>query len=382
MLTLALPLGNTHGWGLCGTYLTRELARRSPVRLITPAFDPATVGDEFEYSFLQGLVIDPAQIDAVRDEIADSAVLQAAVDHTLQPMAPGVRGRRNVLYTFFEHSELTAQSIENSRRFDVVVGGSSWCRDVLQRHGLTNARAIFQGVDASIFNAHENGKRFLEDQFVVFSGGKFEFRKGQDLVIAAFKILHERHDDVMLVNAWFNHWPDSWRTMAASSYIRFVDWAPDHCEAVSELLAANDIDLTRVITLPAKPNIAMARVYRNSDCGLYPNRCEGGTNLALMEYMACGKPAIVSASTGHRDVATDANALLLKDLRPVTVTAGERTVAVWEEPVLEDIVEKLEWAYRNRGALENIGTAAARSMQGFSWEAAAGQFLDLLVKAR
>src|SRR5581483_11658726 len=33
MLTLALPLGNYHGWGVCGKYLSRELARLEPARL-------------------------------------------------------------------------------------------------------------------------------------------------------------------------------------------------------------------------------------------------------------------------------------------------------------------------------------------------------------
>ena len=43
---------------------------------------------------------------------------------------------------------------------------------------------------------------------MVFSGGKFELRKGQDVVIRAYRVLEDRHPDVMLVNAWFNPWPD------------------------------------------------------------------------------------------------------------------------------------------------------------------------------
>ncbi len=42
---------------------------------------------------------------------------------------------------------------------------------------------------------------------MVFSGGKFELRKGQDVVIRAYRVLQDRHPDVMLVNAWFNPWP-------------------------------------------------------------------------------------------------------------------------------------------------------------------------------
>jgi len=58
MLTVALPLGHTHGWGICGKYLTRELARLAPVRLLTDAFDAESIGDDLEYSVLQGLALD------------------------------------------------------------------------------------------------------------------------------------------------------------------------------------------------------------------------------------------------------------------------------------------------------------------------------------
>ena len=44
---------------------------------------------------------------------------------------------------------------------------------------------------------------------VIFSGGKLELRKGQDLVVAAFKIFHARHPDALLISSWQNGWPES-----------------------------------------------------------------------------------------------------------------------------------------------------------------------------
>jgi hypothetical protein len=41
---------------------------------------------------------------------------------------------------------------------------------------------------------------------VIFSGGKLEFRKGQDIMVAAFKRFHARHPDSMLMVAWQNFW--------------------------------------------------------------------------------------------------------------------------------------------------------------------------------
>lgn len=372
MLTLALPLGNTFGWGICGKNLTRELARLSPVRLVTSPFEAGDVGDELEYAELRRFLIDR---DAARLRAAAGPVFQAITGPTLLPMAPEIRGTRNVGYVFIEHSMLPAASLDNARKhFDLVVAGSTWCQEVLRAHGLEQTVAVLQGVDPTIFNMYENRKSFFEDRFVVFSGGKFELRKGQDIVIRAFRVLQQRHDDVVLVNAWFNHWEDSFRTMAASPHIEFVYQDGDHCTAINRLLSANGIDLEKVVTLPAKSQLAMARIYKNTDCGLFPNRCEGGTNLALMEYMACGKPAIVSNSSGHRDVANEGNALLLKSLQPLAVAMGGQTTTLWDEPSLEEAIEALEWAYQHREALHDIGEAAGWSMQEFSWATAANKF--------
>jgi len=377
MLTLALPLGNTYGWGICGKNLARELARLSPVRLVTKPFDAGDIGDEFEYLELRRIFADR---DAARAPASGGPVFQAITGAELLPMAPEIRGTRNVGYAFIEHSMLPASSLDNARtHFDVVAAGSTWCREVLASHGLEQTAVVLQGVDPAIFNMYENRKAFFGDRFVVFSGGKFEFRKGQDIVIRAFRVLQQRHDDVLLVNAWFNHWEDSVRTMAASPHIEFSYHGGDHCSAINGLLSANGIDLERVVTLPAKSQLAMARIYKNTDCGLFPNRCEGGTNLALMEYMACGKPAIVSNSSGHRDIANDGNALLLKNLQPLTVAmGGQQATAVWDEPSLDEAIEALEWAYQNREALHDIGEAAGWSMQSFSWAETARQFHALL----
>jgi glycosyltransferase involved in cell wall biosynthesis len=376
MLTLALPLGNTFGWGICGKNLARELARLSPVRLVTRPFEAQDIGDELEYVELRRIFADR---DAARVPASDGPVLQAITGPDLLPMAPEIRGRRNVGYAFIEQSILPETSLGNARgHFDLVIAGSTWCQDVLRARGLEQTAVVLQGVDPAIFNMYENRKTFFQDRFVVFSGGKFEFRKGQDVVIRAFRVLQERHDDVLLVNAWFNHWEDSVRTMAGSPHIEFAYQGGEHCAAINHLLSANGIDLTKVITLPAKPQLSMARIYKNSDCGLFPNRCEGGTNLALMEYMACGKPAIVSNSSGHRDVANDANALLLKNLQPLTVSMGGEAAAVWDDPSLDEAVEALEWAYQHREALHDIGEAAGWSMQEFTWTASAARFHELL----
>jgi glycosyltransferase involved in cell wall biosynthesis len=380
LVYLALPLSTTRSWGVCGRYVTRELARLAPVCLVTDRLEAGLVGDELELAALRGLLA-PPELQAGRAADVESPVLQGVPGPDLAPMRPRLRGRRNVGYAFFEHTTFEPSSIESAlTRYDVLATGSSWCSEILRQHGLSDVRTVVQGVDPTIFRPVPGGREFFGDRFVVFSGGKFELQKGQDLVIAAFKILQERHEDVLLVTSWFNQSPASMRTMRASPYIQFEAPAAgvEFRTLIEGVLAANGVDATRTIHLGPLPNPMMARVYRNSDVGLFPNRCEGGTNLMLMEYMACGRPAIATFGSGHKDVLTDENSLPLRRLRQATVRDNGEAPKVWHDAELEDVVEKLEWAYRNRERLAVVGARAAQDMTRFTWANTARGFLELL----
>jgi glycosyltransferase involved in cell wall biosynthesis len=371
MIYLALPVGNRHGWGVCGKYLTRELAAITEVALITDPFDAEDVGDELDHALLKSKV-------ALTSPPGGAPVLQSIANTSLTPYRPDLSGKPTVGYTFFEDNLAVGRYVEHApSRYDIVATGSRWCEQVLRHYGLTSVSTVLQGVDSSLFHPNANGKEYFKDTFVVFSGGKFEYRKGQDLVIRAFKVLQDRHPDVMLITAWHNIWQFSTETMCASPHIRFQPRAGDFRAVIQRVLADNGVRLDRVITLGLRSNLTMARIYSNTDVGLFPNRCEGGTNLVLMEYMACGKPAIASYNSGHKDILTARNSVRIEKMKPVTVRAGE-DVALWDDPDLDETIEKLEWAYQNRDSLQAIGEQAATDMSRLTWRSAAEQFYKLL----
>ena len=382
MMYAVLPTGSFHGWGVCGKYIVKELSRVDEVRLVTEGFDFANIQDEFDYRLLKSRLVSEEENRKIRDGTVtsvDSPVLQNIMDKSLRPALPAFRGSWNVGYTFFEDNVLLPEYIDNGRRFyDVIVTGSSWCEEVLRGYGLTNIRTIIQGVDPTMFNPTHASKEYLQDMFVLFSGGKFELRKGQDLVIRAFKVLHDRYPDVLLVNSWYNHWAASMQTMSISPHIRFSAQSGEYRTVMNNMLAENGIDTARVITLPPYPNIMMPRIYRNTDVGVFPNRCEGGTNLVLMEYMACGKPVIASYNSGHKDVLTERNSIPLVQMRPLSISNNGRAIAVWEEPNLDELVSKLDWAYHHRDRLRTIGSQAGDDMEQLPWERTGRMFADVL----
>ena len=210
------------------------------------------------------------------------------------------------------------------------------------------------------------------DDFVVFSGGKFEIRKGQDVVIAAVRQFMARHDDVLLSCAWHNQWPFSLATMELSPFISYRHREADCSTLLQETLAANGIPLGRVMPHPPQDNSLMRTVYASSDIGVFPNRCEGGNNMVMCEYMACAKPVIASDMTGHADVITPHNAFCLTRYTP----RHYRHLAegFWYEPDPEELLELLEYAYKNRQEGRRKGLQAAVDMAGLSWHEAARRF--------
>src|SRR5690606_31930247 len=98
------------------------------------------------------------------------------------------------------------------------VTGSEWNAEVLRRHGMADVVNCPQGVDLAMFAPGPRTGRFA-GRFAVFSGGKLEYRKGQDLVVAAFKKFHARHPDALLVAAWHNPWPQAARSIGMSAHV-------------------------------------------------------------------------------------------------------------------------------------------------------------------
>jgi glycosyltransferase involved in cell wall biosynthesis len=376
VIYLNMPIGANFGWGVCGKYIARELAALTDVQLLTNQLDPEVVADEFEYCRLRQLLPKSADLSG----LATSPLLQAITGANMAPIRTDLHSNHTVGYTFFEDSRLRPDAIDLARRtYKLVATGSSWCTQILRENGLENVTTVIQGVDPAIFFPHEPQTRMFRDQFLVFSGGKFELRKGQDLVIRAFKVLADRHKDTTLVTAWYNQWGFSWETMRASPHIRFAPQTNNYFQALNQILHDNGVDPNRCINLSPKPNQTFANIYRNTDVGIFPNRCEGGTNLVLMEYMACGRAVVASDNTGHGDVVTNQNALVIDSPKTTEIRSPEgQVVADWPEPDLEQTIEQLEFAYQNRGRIGELGQRGAQDMAGWTWRKTAERFLELL----
>jgi glycosyltransferase involved in cell wall biosynthesis len=98
-----------------------------------------------------------------------------------------------------------------------------------------------------------------------------------------------------------------------------------------------------------------------------------------MEYMACARPVIVSDASGHKDIVSEGNALLLRRLKDLQVNDSRGTcIGRWKEPSLDEVVSKLEYAYHNRNALNSLGLQAAEDMKRYTWRHCAEKLAGIL----
>ena len=331
-MKVSMPRGRAHGWGIAGEYLTQEIG-------VLPQLDGVT--------------------------------LHCMKGHDLQPFEPETWDRINIGYCFFEDAlSVLAHARAAGNQWDMIVTGSRWCEYLLRGAGVKNCTTILQGVDRDTF--YPGPKLNHSDKFVVFSGGKFEIRKGQDLVIAAMRTFMARHDDVLLSCAWHNQWPFSLATMELSPHISYRHREADCSTILADTLAVNGIPLERVILHPPQDNSLMRDIYLSSDIGLFPNRCEGGNNMVMCEYLACGRAVIASDMTGHNDVITPHNAFPLT--RYIPRHYHHIAEGFWFEPDPDEVLELLEQVYHNHREARSKGLQGAADMASLSWQEAARRF--------
>jgi glycosyltransferase involved in cell wall biosynthesis len=371
-----------HGWGNCGRALAREMSGLTRVCLIPS--QPLTsdhASNILEYALLNSLTQTRPPPGGSKGQF-DAPVLVGVEGKKLTPILP-VRGTMNVAYTFFQRTSIAPETVEYARKtFDCVLTGSTYCTDALKAHGVASG-TIIQGIDPDVFHPLPQHRKLFQDNFLIFSGGKFEYRKGQDLTARAFKVMQDRHPDVALIAAWTNYSQEMTEAMSASPYVKLPppsapEQAGDYRFWAERFLHENGVDPNRVILVPRQPQESFAPIYHQTDVGIFPSRNESGTNLVLMEYMACGKPAIASWTSGHRDILTDANSIILRSSQPVNFYDERNLSCVWDDPSLDELIEKLEWAYQHRDELRHIGQRAGQDLARLTWARTANDFYDRL----
>mgnify|MGYP001584059036 CR=1 FL=1 len=337
---LNMPVSEMFGWGVCGRHLLKEFSKCYDVRYIEDGYT-----DQIRNKKHNDMV---NQFKSSISEDVNAPFIHTISSHIFKPVVR-YKGEPNIGYIFFETENIPQEFINNLKEScDVIVAGSQWNVNILKNYGI-DAELALQGVDQNNYlpRVIDRPKKFW-DKFIIFSGGKYEHRKAQDIVIKAVAELQKRHEDVLLLASWINIFDE-----------KYNDISNIEKEIVDQ--GVNNYHLLPMIFSPS----TMAYYMNMSDIGLFPNRYEGGTNLVLMEYLACSKPVIANVSTGQSDV--------LKSAYSFNISGND-------DDLLDSAISYLEYAYDHRDEIKHMGKIASDWMCRFSWQNTAEEFTRIINK--
>ena len=275
-------------------------------------------------------------------------------------------GTPTIGFVFLEQAAISPANVDAVNQLAQMVAGSSWNAAILAEAGVKRIVTVLQGVDCELFRPRPKSGRFA-DRFVVFSGGQTSLRKGQDLVLLAFRAFAQRHPDAVLMTAWHSPWPDRAQTFVENSEVSAPPLRPDGALDLAQWASRVGIDEHQFLDIGPRPNSELAAILADADVALFPNRAEGGTNLIAMECLASGIPTILSANTGHLDLIEKTQTFAAVRQRRVTAV-GFRSTAGWGESDIEELVELLEAIYNRPEDARSRAKRAAHAMSELSWE--------------
>lgn len=367
IVVMTWTVQGTTGWGLFGLHLGMALDRLG-VRV--------GVGGGVMVESLPWTLRESAKRWARREEdaSADLVMLQGLSNNLEEPSEVETTGAvRKIGLAIFEDPVVDAKAVERLSKFDSLIVPSEWCKGVLAAKGLEST-VIHQGFDGTVW--HPAPRRRSDDRFMVFCGGKLEYRKGQDIMVEAFKRFLKTPEgkDALLVTQWTNSWPQTMEGVWAKGYVRGVPNQTIHGWDLAGWTAANGLPEGSHIDLGLVSNADAANAIRECDVAVFPSRAEGATNMVLTECMALGLPCIVAQNTGQKDVPRGTFYPLEKQEPVEGPCRLYRGFEGWGESDPDEIVEQLQIVRNGPVLASHIGQFAAQSMRSWTWQATAPQW--------
>lgn len=268
-------------------------------------------------------------------------------------------------YTTFELDTLTPRDRHHLSRLDKIVVASRWAqRIVVEQLGCPVERTIVapHGVDRSVF--HEGGGQTDPNWTTFLHIGKWERRKGQDVLLEAFNRAFDPHERVRLAMLCHNPF---------LSVEQNAHW--EQCYKCSKM-GGNVVLLPRV-----NSHGDVAAIMAKADCGVFPSRAEGW-NLGLLEMMSLGKRVIATNYSAHTEFCTAENCMLV-DVGALEAAYdgiwfhGQGRWAALGEREVGQLAEQMRAVYQQkRKGLLQINEAGIGTAKRLSWENTASSILD------
>lgn len=266
----------------------------------------------------------------------------------------------NVGFPIFELDNFSKLELANLKSCDRLFVCSEWAKGVLINRGVeSDIRVIPLGVDRETFY----GASPIENKpFTFFFPGKFEYRKGFDIIVETFERAFDVNDDFELVFLPQNLFIKKEEAEQWVNYLTKTKFG-DKFKLIGRLeLHTQVADLTRF-----------------ADCVVSFSRAEGW-NLPLLEALSCGRQVIATNYSGHTQFLNNKNADLIEvsdreDAIDGVFFHGTGSWLAYDDSVLDNMAAKLRSAYEAGRKYNEEGIETAKR---FTWDNTARLIIDNL----
>lgn len=348
MINLIAPI-NPLGYGVAGLNICKSLQKHTEVAL-WPMGQP--------------------QIDSREDYVAISTATTNSLSWDnyapcikiwhQHDMAQFVGKGDRIGFPFFELDEFSNHEKHNLNSLDKIFVTSEWAKNiVLDQTVIKDVSVVPLGVDNEIFKQSPMNEN---EKTIFFNCGKWEIRKGHDILVELFNKAFSKEDDVEL-------------------------WIMPHNPFISEQESKEWEDLykkselgDRIKILPrVKTQEEVYNIMCKSDCGIFPSRAEGW-NLELLEMMACGKQVITTNCSAHTEFCNNTNSYLV-DVHDKELAYDGKwfhgNCGSWHkisEKEKDMFIEHMRFVYKNK-KINQEGVCTARK---FTWNNTSKRILQCL----
>jgi len=298
-------------------------------------------------------------------ELAPRATI-ALLYGDMMDILDGAPGKR-IAYTVWESTEFPAGWLDQLKRADEIWIPTAWGRSVLIDNGISadQIHIMPEGVDPDVFNPEVEPTNALMayEGFKFLNVGRFETRKGTELLIKSFDAEFGPDDAVRLVLSCDNHHDPDFDIGRILREMRLQ--RPDRI----------------VIIPPVRSHARFAELYRACDAFVSPFRAEGW-GLPICEAMACALPVIATNYSGPTGFMDDSAYRLSYKLAPIEDSYYKSAANVggfWAEPDAQHLRKLMREVYENREEAAKRGRAGSRHILGnFTWMDAARKAMEVL----
>ncbi len=351
MYNIISPI-NTLGYGIAGLNICKSLNQVAPVSLfpigqpsVTRASDHQDVSDMIANS-----------------KMPDFSAPCIRIWHQ-HDMSQFVGDGLKVGFPIFELDNFTDIEKHHLQFPDKIFVCSQWAKNVISQSAdrdEDNIHVIPLGVDRNIFRPVDAND---SETYTFFNCGKWEVRKGHDIIVEAFNKAFNSSDNVelkMMCENPFNSeeeekkWIDLYKNSKLGAKISLIPRVASHEEVYN----------------------IMATV----DCGVFPARAEGW-NLELLEMMSCNKPVIATDYSAHTEFCTDENSFLIDPSEVEPAFDGkwfDGKTGMWaklEDRHIEELAEYMSHVYKKDIRTNANGVSTAKN---YSWHKSASIIQEAL----